>query len=794
MHLTSLSLRNYRVYRELDLEFPDGLIGIYGPNGAGKSTLVESIRYALYGDARTPKDELRSGGVGEDMRVTLVFEHEGNSYEVRRTLKGVNLTPAVQVFRNGQLTVSSVRDANALLARVIGMSSSAFLASVCAQQKELTAFATMQGADRRKLVMDLLGVSPVERALARTRESARTARSEASGARQALAPLDELEKIAAEADAELAAATVEAVRTAEAEQAATAELTVKRAATTAAEQAVKELEELASAARLARAEAVQHRTQAAGHEQRAAEADLLLPRLREAEARAAGLPAATAALDEQDRARSAHLERAALARAVRDAAGRLTTAERVLAEAEADAASADRLAAELTAAEAAVAEAEQTLAATRERYAAARADRDAARRRAEAAAAAVEAAGQLDRGAPCPTCGQDLGDAFETVRGHHVAELDAARAEVIAAETALAALHDEGTAGKAARDRLVAARDAARADTARAERARARAEAAATARATTAAELAERELALAAVPDPAWDERAHELARAAVDAARQAVTEVAGFKARAGMADEERRLAKTALARADEADGRAADLETRSADLSVREAGLAGARAAEQVAAAAATTAHGAGQRAAAALAAAQRRATDQAAALERAKAAHERVAALEDEAAYLARLTDLVKGFRLHLVSRLGARLGAETARLFADLTDDEYADLEVDPEDYSIRIVDHGIAHELSRFSGSENDLASLSLRVAISLVIAESAGELGLLVLDEVLGSLDRDRRERMLAALTSLQGRFRQVLLVTHNEEVKDLLPVAIEVSKGPGRTSTARIAG
>jgi DNA repair exonuclease SbcCD ATPase subunit len=152
------------------------------------------------------------------------------------------------------------------------------------------------------------------------------------------------------------------------------------------------------------------------------------------------------------------------------------------------------------------------------------------------------------------------------------------------------------------------------------------------------------------------------------------------------------------------------------------------------------------------------------------------------------------VKGFRLHLVSRLGARLGAETARLFADLTDDEYADLEVDPEDYSIRIVDHGIAHELSRFSGSENDLASLSLRVAISLVIAESAGELGLLVLDEVLGSLDRDRRERMLAALTSLQGRFRQVLLVTHNEEVKDLLPVAIEVSKGPGRTSTARIAG
>jgi exonuclease SbcC len=79
-----------------------------------------------------------------------------------------------------------------------------------------------------------------------------------------------------------------------------------------------------------------------------------------------------------------------------------------------------------------------------------------------------------------------------------------------------------------------------------------------------------------------------------------------------------------------------------------------------------------------------------------------------------------------------------------------------------------------------------------VAISLVLAEGAGELGLLVLDEVLGSLDRERRERMLSALTALQGRFRQVLLVTHNDEVKDMLPAAIEVRKGPQRTSTATV--
>jgi DNA repair exonuclease SbcCD ATPase subunit len=46
--------------------------------------------------------------------------------------------------------------------------------------------------------------------------------------------------------------------------------------------------------------------------------------------------------------------------------------------------------------------------------------------------------------------------------------------------------------------------------------------------------------------------------------------------------------------------------------------------------------------------------------------------------------------------------------------------------------------------------------------------------------------------MLAALTRLQGRFRQVLLVTHNEDVKDLLPAAIEVRKQADRTSTAAL--
>jgi hypothetical protein len=57
------------------------------------------------------------------VRVELVFEHEGNTYDVRRRLKGRNLTPEVEVFLNGQLAAQSVREANAYLARWWGWTS-----------------------------------------------------------------------------------------------------------------------------------------------------------------------------------------------------------------------------------------------------------------------------------------------------------------------------------------------------------------------------------------------------------------------------------------------------------------------------------------------------------------------------------------------------------------------------------------------------------------------------------------------------------------------------------------------
>ena len=93
----------------------------------------------------------------------------------------------------------------------------------------------------------------------------------------------------------------------------------------------------------------------------------------------------------------------------------------------------------------------------------------------------------------------------------------------------------------------------------------------------------------------------------------------------------------------------------------------------------------------------------------------------------------------------------------------------------------------------SGGEEDVANLVLRLAISQMIAERAGQpLSLLVLDEIFGSLDEARRLHVVGLLRRLADRFPQVILITHIEQVREGLDRVIRVDFDPARgTSVVR---
>ena len=95
------------------------------------------------------------------------------------------------------------------------------------------------------------------------------------------------------------------------------------------------------------------------------------------------------------------------------------------------------------------------------------------------------------------------------------------------------------------------------------------------------------------------------------------------------------------------------------------------------------------------------------------------------------------------------------------------------------------------MERFSGSEGDLANLALRVAISMHLSRVSGaDIGMMVLDEVLGSLDQERKDLMIQAMGKLSARFHQLFVITHAEQVKDQFAAGIQVTKVGRRRSQA----
>jgi exonuclease SbcC len=86
---------------------------------------------------------------------------------------------------------------------------------------------------------------------------------------------------------------------------------------------------------------------------------------------------------------------------------------------------------------------------------------------------------------------------------------------------------------------------------------------------------------------------------------------------------------------------------------------------------------------------------------------------------------------------------------------------------------------------YSGGEAFRINFALRVALSKLLARRAGaQLRALFIDEGFGSQDTLGRERLVAAINSIQDDFDRILVITHLDELRDAFPARIEVTKTP----------
>ena len=82
-----------------------------------------------------------------------------------------------------------------------------------------------------------------------------------------------------------------------------------------------------------------------------------------------------------------------------------------------------------------------------------------------------------------------------------------------------------------------------------------------------------------------------------------------------------------------------------------------------------------------------------------------------------------------------------------------------------------------------------------LALSLALTESAGlSRSFVILDEVFGSQDDQRKELILKAMGRLKQRFPQILLITHVDDIRDGVEEIIEVQPTGNGWSVVKVNG
>ncbi|MCC6613992.1 MAG: SMC family ATPase [Anaerolineae bacterium] len=163
-----LEIKNFLAYRAPDPVRFDGihLACLTGNNGAGKSSLLDAITWVLWGKARARRDEELVHLGQHDMYVQLDFEQEGTIYRVlrQRTRKsgGAGTLELFSIGDDGQLiplTEPNMRATQARINRLLRLDHETFAHSAFLQQGRADAFTVKTPKERKQILSDILGLA-----------------------------------------------------------------------------------------------------------------------------------------------------------------------------------------------------------------------------------------------------------------------------------------------------------------------------------------------------------------------------------------------------------------------------------------------------------------------------------------------------------------------------------------------------------------------------------------------------------------------------------------------------------
>ena len=794
MRLNSLRLCNFRQHADTFISFESGITGIIGPNGAGKSTLLEAIAWALYGNpaARGTRETIRfiKAPARSTVRVELEFELGRHRYRILRELAKAEL------FLDGSPVpiANSIRGVSELIQHRLGMSREEFFKTYFTGQKELNVMAAMGAPQRAQFLSRVLGYEKLrdaqEKALARRREIVATA----EGLRAGMPDPDNVARMLAEATARLDAARL---RAAEAERRREeSENTRARVAPrwTAAQTEREAHLELLGEVRIAENEATSLARDAERVTREIAEVTAARSELDRIAAELMPLATIAAELQEVEDLYREEARRKTLIDTERALGEEIKRLSERLAKIENAPAREEQVTEELEQRRRELEDVEGKLEARRTAWV--RDTQEADTKRQALRSQYAELKEQRDRLVAageegiCPTCARPLGGHFRTVLDLLDGQLETVRVDGNYYKNRLEQLTDMPEDVKILDERRRATFD----DVGKLERRLAKVQHAVqelgqVRREFTVKEQRQESLRteLEALP-VGYDAVRHEKLKAEVNRLRPLgaradrlgalldrepqIRQQEGLLIRSTLAVQNR------LKELRERRDQSAFSEERFAALRTEyERTMEMLRIAEFSAMSAEKDAEAARNDR---LAAERHRdeLTDK----------QRKLQSLQQEQKLHEELDRAFRDLRTDLNFQLRPEISELASAFLSELTDSRYSELELDDQ-YNVIVLEEGIQKPV--ISGGEEDLANLVLRLAISQMIAERAGQsFSLLILDEVFGSLDESRRTHVVELLRKLGDRFDQIVLITHIESVRDgvdhLIAVQYDENTGSSR--------
>ena len=168
MIIKRLKLRNFRSYKEEEIEFPRGVILFEGDIGSGKSSLLYAIEFALFGLGDMRGETLMR--VGENTcSVELEFETNGKNYVVYRSLirkdKGISQDEGYIIIDGRKMRLTS-SEQRAKILEILNFKESArtrsssfiYRYAIFTPQEEMKEILRMKVDDRLQTLRKVFGI------------------------------------------------------------------------------------------------------------------------------------------------------------------------------------------------------------------------------------------------------------------------------------------------------------------------------------------------------------------------------------------------------------------------------------------------------------------------------------------------------------------------------------------------------------------------------------------------------------------------------------------------------------